>query len=346
MPSVWLERRPTADGGSRYRVMYHLGGRGARNRYAGSFTTKREALIRKAWVSGELAAMRVPDRTLTASAPTAPTFTEAAERWRATRVDVAESTRTVHRTALNRALPVLGPLRLDEITTDHIVDLVTRLVEARGARESIRKTITYTAAVLDEAGIDPNPVRDKRVRLPQATDTEKAPPEAEHVETVFNTMPKVHRLALAWLDWSGARVSSVDLLLVGDYDEPRSRVRLRREITKAKRGLWVDLPEPLAAALSASLGPREDRDPAARLFPASGADALRTSMGKACRALGIPVFSPHDLRHRRISVLHRQGRTFAEIAAFVGQRKLSVTSDTYTHVLIDGREIDYATLLG
>lgn len=59
----------------------------------------------------------------------------------------------------------------------------------------------------------------------------------------------------------------------------------------------------------------------------------------------VPVFSPHDLRHRRISLLHRQGRTWAEIGRFVGQRKLSVQADTYTHVLSDGREADYLSLV-
>jgi hypothetical protein len=44
-------------------------------------------------------------------------------------------------------------------------------------------------------------------------------------------------------------------------------------------------------------------------------------------------------------LLHRQGRTWAEIGALVGQRSLKVTSDTYTHVLVDGRELDYAALL-
>jgi integrase len=56
------------------------------------------------------------------------------------------------------------------------------------------------------------------------------------------------------------------------------------------------------------------------------------------------VFSPHDLRHRRISLLHRRGRSWAEVGRFVGPRKLSITSDTYTHVLSDGREIDLAAL--
>ena len=36
---------------------------------------------------------------------------------------------------------------------------------------------------------------------------------------------------------------------------------------------------------------------------------------------------------------------WAEIARFVGQRTLSVTADTYTHVLSDGAELDYAGLL-
>jgi integrase len=59
----------------------------------------------------------------------------------------------------------------------------------------------------------------------------------------------------------------------------------------------------------------------------------------------VPVFSPHDLRHRRISLAHHQGETWAEIGAKVGQRNLSTTADTYTHVLMDYREIDRPRLL-
>ena len=174
---------------------------------------------------------------------------------------------------------------------------------------------------------------------------EPEPPSAEQVEAVYRLLPSKHRLALLWLDWSGARVSSIDTIRVGDYDEPRRRVRLRAAASKTGRALWVELPDILAEAIELTLPPREDRDPEARLFASSGADSIRTSIAKACRAAGIPLWSPHDLRHRRISLLHRQGRTWAEIGALVGQRSLKVTSDTYTHVLIDGRELDYAALL-
>ena len=70
---------------------------------------------------------------------------------------------------------------------------------------------------------------------------------------------------------SGARVGSVETLLVSDYDEPRRRVRLRKAITKTRVALWVDLPDVLAEAIEATLPPRlvpvggEGRDPDAAL---------------------------------------------------------------------------------
>ena len=80
-------------------------------------------------------------------------------------------------------------------------------------------------------------------------------------------------------------------------------------------------------------------------FAGSGADAIRTSIGKACRAAAAPLWSQHDLRHRRISLLQLQGMPWARIADFVGQRDLTVTANTYTHVLVDEAELEYAALV-
>jgi integrase len=341
-----MKTRRTASGGKRYRVEYRLGGRESRKRYGGSFATKREAIARRSWIAGELAAMRVPDLSvLNVEQPTTPTFAVAADAWRESRVDVDDGTRTLHEVALNRAMPILGQQRIDEITPHDVVDMVTTLASDGRKRETIRKTLTYVRAVLDDESIEPNPARDKRVRLPYEEQNELVPPSAEHVESVYLLLPSMHRLPLLWLDWSGARVGSIDKVLVSDYDEPNRRVRLRRSTTKTRQPLWVDLHPVLADALEATLPPREDRDLDARLFAESGSDALRTAIAKACKAAAIPLWSPHDLRHRRISLLHHQGRSWAEIGRFVGQRKLSITADTYTHVLIDATEIDYANLL-
>ena len=166
------------------------------------------------------------------------------------------------------------------------------------------------------------------------------------MEAVFWPIPAKHRLALLWLDWSGARVSSIDHTLVGDYDESCKRVRLRASTTKTRRALWVELHPVLAETIEATLPHRRLRDPEARLFAESGADAIRTAIAKACKAEGVVLWSPHDLRHRRISLLHARNVPWARIAEFVGMRDLTVTANTYTHVLVDEAELDYAKLLG
>ena len=107
----------------------------------------------------------------------------------------------------------------------------------------------------------------------------------------------------------------------------------------------MELHPALADAIEATLPHRRFRDPDARLFGDSSADALRTAIGKACKAEGIPTFSPHDLRHRRISLLHLRGVPWARIGEFVGQRSLSVTADVYSHVLSEETELEYAALL-
>jgi integrase len=314
--------------------------------YGGSFKTKHEANARKAWIAGELASLRVPNLSLLAEAAPAPTIAQAAERWQASRVDLAENTKTRHALEVKRIRRLLGTRRVDELTPGDVAEFVATLTGEGYARGTLRKTLQTLAMVLDDTGlVAANPCRDKHVRLPREEPAEINPPTAAHVEAVYRLLPSKHRLPLLWLDWSGARVSSVDLTLVGDYDEPRRRVRLRAATTKTRRALWVELHPVLADALEARLGPREDRNPDARLFADSGADALRTSIAKACRAASIPLWSPHDLRHRRISLLHLRGVPWVRIAAFVGQRDISVTADVYSHVLADEAELDYAILL-
>jgi integrase len=344
MSSVWLTTRTTASGAKRYRVEYRLGGREAPTRYGGSFRTQREALARKAWVAGELAALRVPNLQALETASRSQTVAAAGQRWLGSRIDVAPATKTRHGLELARIDHLLGRRLVDELAPAEIADFVATLATDY-SRATIRKTLQTLAMVLDHEGISPNPARDKEVRLPREDQEEISPPSAEQLEAIYRLLPSRHRLAFLFLDWSGARVASIDKTLVGDYDEQRRRVRLRAATTKTRKALWVELHPVLADALEARLGPREDRNIEACLFAGSGADALRTSMAKACKAAGIPLFSPHDLRHRRISLLHLRGVPWARIGEFVGQRNLSVTADVYSHVMLDEAELDYAALV-
>lgn len=127
---------------------------------------------------------------------------------------------------------------------------------------------------------------------------------------------------------------------MGDLDEERQAWLVRSAVSKTKQARFVGLPDDLWRAVLDRLPPRDDRHPEMALLPGVTGDRLRTAIARACRAAGVPVFSPQDLRHRRISPLHKQGFSWAEIGSLVGQRSKVVTADTYTHVLGDYREVE------
>jgi hypothetical protein len=67
---------------------------------------------------------------------------------------------------------------------------------------------------------------------------------------------------------------------------------------------------------------------------------MRTSFVRACTEP-----APRGFVDRRISLLHLRGVAWARVGEFVGQRNLAVTATTYSHVLLDETEVDYAALL-
>ena len=106
----------------------------------------------------------------------------------------------------------------------------------------------------------------------------------------------------------------------------------------------MNVPPVLFAAVT-GLVPRDDRHPERRVFRGCdgrpAADGDRTRLHRRRR----PGVLPHDLRHRRISLLHLSGVPWATIGEHVGQRDLAVTANTYTHVMSDELELDYESLL-
>jgi integrase len=322
--------------------MYRVGGRESAPRYAGSFSTKREAIARKAWVVGELAAMRVPDGRVPNDA-VAPSVGEVAARWQAPRVDVAAGTLETYRVALGRVLPRLGDLAIDEVDAQSVAALVADLHAAGLKKQTIRKTVSVLAMVLDHARIEPNPARDRlTVKLPREERRHVEPPTAEHIEAVVQLLPRRYRLPVLVLDATGMRVGELEALLWGDVDEPRSRWRIAT--SKTGRPRWVAPPQLLFEAVL-ELCPRDDRHPDRRVFENVTSERLRTALTRACTAAAVPAFSPHDLRHRRVSLLHLGGMPWARIGELVGHDDLVTTARTYTHVVVDERELDYVELL-
>jgi integrase len=329
----------------RFLVRYRLGGREAKLEHAGSYKLKRDALARRDRIISLIADGRgheIREALCSPADAEVLTLTVAAERWQASRVDVAEGTAHTYRVALGRILPRLGDSALEQLDAQAVADLVGENSGLK--RESIRKTLNVLAMVFDHYDIQPNPVRDKRVKLPRGEKREVSPPTAEHVEAVHRLLPSSYRLPLLVLDATGLRVSELAGLTWGDMDEPRGRFRVSAANSKTGAARWVEPPPCLFQAVS-ELVPRDDRVLERPVFQGFGADRFRTALQRACKSAGVPAFSAHDLRHRRVSLLHLGGMPWARIGELVGHGDLVTTARTYTHVVADERELDYVEMV-
>ena len=258
MASVWIRTRKTKAGDKRHRVEYRPGGRDEGVRFAGSFPTLRLAKARRDFILAELAAGRMPDLALARPQEAAETLRQAAARWVASRVDVAEGTKHTYRVNLERVLPLLGERAVDSLTVADVTDLVAELGALK--RESLRKTLSTLAQVLDHAELEPNPVRSSKVKLPRGDRREVQPPTAEHVETVVRLLPPRYRLPALVLDDTGMRIGELEQLTWGDVDEPRGRWRVSAGVSKSGAARWVT-PSPVLFEAVVALVAREDRTP-------------------------------------------------------------------------------------
>ena len=69
------------------------------------------------------------------------------------------------------------------------------------------------------------------------------------------------------------------------------------------------------------------------MFQGLNVSSARQAMSRACRNAKIPHYSPHDLRHRRLTLWHQSGVPARELAERAGHSKPSMSLDIYTHVM-------------
>jgi len=206
----------------------------------------------------------------------------------------------------SRLLPRLGDYPAAELEPHDIADLVAGLSEAGLRKQTIRKTTSVLAMILDHHGIQPNPARDPRVKLPREEKREVSPPSAEHGSRGLCTPAECLQVPAARAGWDRDARRRARGSGLGDVDETRGRWRVRAAVAKTGAARWVSPPEQLFAAVSA-LVPRDDRVPERPVFGGFGADRFRTALARACTGAGVPSFSPHDLRHRSSVALARTG---------------------------------------
>ncbi len=148
----------------------------------------------------------------------------------------------------------------------------------------------------------------------EATARERYTPTADEVSRALACLDGwTHDfLTVLWL--TGARRGEVSALTGASVDDARGVLRLRGK-TGARDFPLLD---PLAAALAPW---REGKAPGARLWPVtegSVGSTLGSHIARACKAAGVPYFTPHGLRRAAVDNLLRAGVDVGTAAALLG----------------------------
>jgi integrase len=334
MASAFVTTRKTEGGGRRYVVRFRLGGRAYPIQHGGAFPTMKEARARRDLIAGELANGRNPAdllRSMVATSPRGETLSHWRDRYLESRIDVDANTTKNYRSALKKACERFGDRDPQELTASDIAEWVSGLAESHKPG-TVQLYLIAFRLLLDYADVDPNPARDPRVKLPKRVREEPQPPSSEHLLAILDAMGEKYRLLFVTIEQGALRLGEAVNLKWGDVDAAGLRLRLPRSATKRDKARWIYLPEWLMDAIEATC-PHEDRVPDRRVFQGITEASSYQAMLRACRNAKVPHYSPHDLRHRRISLWHQSGVPARDLAERAGHSRPSMSLDVYSHVM-------------
>lgn len=320
--------------GKTYQVLYRRGGRYFPIESAGSFKTEKEAKLRRDLVGGWLAAGLNPKDELgklQVAAPTIRTLTSWATAFKASRLDVADSTATNIKYSLKCLTDELGDRDPAAVTVADLQELVVSALETRKP-STIKGYLEKWRMLFDYAGVTPNPARSRQLRIPKFIREDITPPTADHLVRALTVIPERYQLPLITLEQTAMRVGEAETLVWGDVDEANNKFRLRAASTKTSRARWVQVPEWLMQLVSATC-PVDDRTPSRRVFQRFRQDEARKQLKAACITAGVPRFSPHDLRHRRATIWHHEGLPTRVLMERGGWTTASIPIEVYSHLM-------------
>jgi integrase len=335
VPSAYIVRRTNTNNTS-YQVKYRLGGRSARIRHAGTFKTLREARARANWVRGEIAAMREPRLSFVAPQLTDLTCAQAVENMITSRVDAAENTLKSWRACI----AVAPKLQVTDFGIEQAQQWINDLSKHYAPGSVLVRVSTLTAA-LDYAGLDPNPLKSRRIKTPKADIVEATPVLNQHWEVLQHELSPANLQLARFLELTGIRRSEAKALKWENVDLDAGVVLISKGKTRTSRRVlrlhdWSleawNLLRTLAVTRTSNA-----------VFTADP-ELLARQMSRVCTKHKWPNYGPHALRHRRATIWINAGVPPREVAYRLGHRNTSTTLNTYTHRSLETVECVEETL--
>jgi len=297
------------------------------------------------------------------------TLSALAEQWQRTRTGVLapNTLAEVEVDVRLRLAPVLGELMVDAITRQHVDELVADLLRGGASARMVRGVVSSLRRLL-QAAVDwrhlaENPAR--RVRLPAPeTHTRQAHERvlsmdelavlvracqgSLRTETMIRAMAEagLRRGEVIGLRWDDADLEGLRLHVRRSVSDVR-RVRQERT-TKGKRSRRVAISQGFAARLAAWKAACGGGDARGYVWPGTGgapmnAHSPNQSLARALRraglvdARGVPLVTPHGLRHTAASLMLAAGVPLIVVSRQLGHANPNVTAQVYAHLLCDAQ---------
>ena len=266
--------------------------------------------------------------------------------------------------------PVIGRKRVDKITPQDVEDLLDLVVAQGLSKGSVKAVKNALSAMFSDAKkarlIAKNPVQDAEMPFMQAKPPKEYPTTQEVQEllktaaTVQGDVARELGRILLMCAHTGARIGEVLAVKWRDLDLEKQRWNLVATITRDKQGRGnlgsrtktgesrqVQLTPPLVEAL------KIQRDYVAYVKSMSGNwgeedFVFPTSIGTFKNINNVYKIlrkefpdwphTFHDLRHWFVSTGFQSGASAVQIARIVGHKDVRTTTDTYGHILDEGKD--------
>ena len=176
----------------------------------------------------------------------------------------------MYRSHLRKIGETFGDRDPHSITTADVAEWVAVQAQERKPG-TVAQYLDCFKLLMDFTGVEPNPARDPRVKLPKRVTEEANPPSDDHFLAIIEKLLPRWRLFFLTVEQGGLRIGEAAALSWGDVDVAGGRLRLPRSATKTNnpggcnspRGSWRRSRTPARSRI-ASLSARCSRDSTSR----------------------------------------------------------------------------------
>lgn len=250
-------------------------------------------------------------------------------------------------------------VRLKEVTREFYQQFLNDYSDGR-AKETVRKAHTKIGAPLRDAfqngHIPLNPAYNPTIRgADSVKESEKFLHESEAkavMESLLDDLQfnYISRYMLILQFATGMRISEVMGITIKDLDFLHNRIDINKtwdykfnqgfQPTKNREERNISVDKETMDIMKDFYNHQLSRkiiDSKGRLFAHKGkipsVNAVNKTLRRACRRAGVREVTSHALRHTHASLLILNGVSIAYISKRLGHKNISITSDTYSHVL-------------